>query len=151
MNIESCHVTPFSLCTCEADLRFGWLWPGTLRVFQRGNRLGELEEDLALDAPFSDALAAPSAAVAPVGDDKTERYDDQSCNFRIRLRRNEIVTEQDTCREERVDIKYSMRIRETESCDTDWASLDGGPCEFILGRFARAGACGRDNKMAQGF
>ena len=61
------------------------------------------------------------------------------------------MKEQNRVCAERVDIKYSMRIRETESCDTDWASLDGGPCEFILGRIARAGACGRDNKVAQGF
>ena len=58
--------------TCEADLGLLGLWPGALGVLERGDRLGELEEDLALDAPPPDPLAAARAAVAPVGHDEAE-------------------------------------------------------------------------------
>ena len=131
--------------TCEADLGLGGLGPGALGVLERGDRLGELEEDLALDAPPPDPLAAPRAAVAPVGHDEAEVV--RNCS---------VARKQGEIRAETVGVKYSMRIRGVRGCcDTDWASPAmaerGGPCEFILGRFAIAGACGRDSRRAQRF
>ena len=57
----------------EADLGHGRLGAGALAVGEGGHRLGELEEDLALDTPLPDALAAVRGAGAPVLHDETEK------------------------------------------------------------------------------
>ena len=82
MHKAKLHKIWLNSLTSEAYLGLCRLEPGALVVLERGDRLGELEEHLALHAPLAHALAAAQgAAGAPVGHDEAEREQRKTVYF----------------------------------------------------------------------